>query len=771
MRSSRAIGRALGQEGAGHAGIRAVRPVDKGAYVHATNRAPVLPAAGSVARFTNPAKASPARAMTVRHDSRQVVFVGLCQTQALGRLYQIHIAPWLNDRVSYVLLDPWRQGLANPAGQDTIRQADVVVEQKFDSPSLVPAGLIGAGVPHVWHPYVSAGFLWPYHTEPHVVTAVHPWRPLGAYGGELGDRFLNRMIREQVPPAEAARRYLDHDIVAATRLDRAMELSLEMQRRRDRGTGIDIAGVLARDLRHQYMFHGKGHPAEPVYRLQARHVFAALGVPANLIAAAEQAAGDVGPSINQAPVHPRVAEHLGLGYIRPDQRYRHNEEGAFTFAESVERYIDHVWVPALSEGLWLQRNARPAEAVPKLRDGLARCPGSLAGWRALGTALAELARPAEAQAALHRALGLEPQDPATLVAIARLALRRGDIAAAEQYAHAAAAVAPYDQQSHIVLAHALAAGDQQRQAVAAARHAWRLGPGEAWAVVTYARQLRAAGDLDAAERLVRAALTRHPDDDGLIAVLVDLLSDAARFHEAAALAERHAAAAPDSAARQTRLGQIRLAGGDIAGAIAAFRDALRLEPANPRIATALGRALETDGRGGEAIPVLQALADDGSGHAPLHFQLGFQHQRAGDLAAAEAALRQALHLDPALHGAATVLADVLSRSGRDDEALALLRPLASQGSRDPYLYAGLARLHERAGDIESATAAIRRCLEIAPALAGPRATLARLEQRAAAIQPGPSAGRPSPSPGRRADTQRMRPADVSRGTTPAAAVC
>ena len=95
------------------------------------------------------------------------------------------------------------------------------------------------------------------------------------------------------------------------------------------------------------------------------------------------------------------------------------------------------------------------------------------------------------------------------------------------------------------------------------------------------------GRRDEAIRLLRGAVERDPKNAEALLYLAGALAASGRPAEAVPFFERALAAGPRSAMALNGLGLTRLELGDRAGAAAAFRESLRLDPNQPEIARSL----------------------------------------------------------------------------------------------------------------------------------------------------------------------------------------
>lgn len=153
------------------------------------------------------------------------------------------------------------------------------------------------------------------------------------------------------------------------------------------------------------------------------------------------------------------------------------------------------------------------------------------------------------------------------------------------------------------------------------------------------------------ETLWRDAAARSPDKGRPHLALGAELGRQGRWTEAAAELERALALRPDYEEAWTNLGNVRLATGDLRGAILAYRSALAADP----------------------------------GHLSAWRNLGAVLDRAGDLEGAAQAYEQALRRAPTDGGALNGLAAVRLRQGRAPEALPLAQRAAALGLGAPRL--------------------------------------------------------------------------------------
>jgi tetratricopeptide (TPR) repeat protein/tRNA A-37 threonylcarbamoyl transferase component Bud32 len=270
--------------------------------------------------------------------------------------------------------------------------------------------------------------------------------------------------------------------------------------------------------------------------------------------------------------------------------------------------------------------------------------------------------------------------------------------------------------------------------------------------------LQAVGAQPAAQRLLREAQRRHPDDFWInftlavvlyaepatrpeagafwrvalalrprSAVVANNLAIALRAQrqlaEAVQTCRRAIALAPDLAAAENTLGALLRDQGKLAEAAAAHRRAIALQPDYALAYTNLGLVLHDQGKLAEAIAAhRQAIAlqrDFGDAYTHLGAALGEQ----GQLAEAVAAYRRAMALKPRSARAYTNLGDALRGQGQLAEAVAVCRQAIALEPDDAPAHASLGAALSAKGELAEAVGACRRALALKPDLAAAYITL------------------------------------------------
>lgn len=264
-------------------------------------------------------------------------------------------------------------------------------------------------------------------------------------------------------------------------------------------------------------------------------------------------------------------------------------------------------------------------------------------------ALVAAGRLDEAKARLSRHVAAHGDDGDALRLLGKILLQQGDTAGALRHLGRAAALAPRQAEPQFEhgVAH-LASGEPRRAAAA-----------------------------------FRAALALQPDHDGARFNLAWSLRQLGERDEPLALLDELTRRQPGHAQAWYMLGNLRLDGGDLAGAVEAFTAALTIQP----------------------------------GFAAALANLGAAHQRLGQTDQAESALRRALALDPRQAAAANILANLLTAAGQFDQAEPLYRQALAVQPDDAATLCNLALALRQHGRPVEALDLLERAVTLAPTLA------------------------------------------------------
>jgi len=370
-------------------------------------------------------------------------------------------------------------------------------------------------------------------------------------------------------------------------------------------------------------------------------------------------------------------------------------------------------------------------AVALLREAVELDADQPESWFQLGRVLFEQDRPHESREALLRCVDLAPNHARARVALGQIALAEGRTDAALDALRTALRADPDNVVAMSLLARLLTVDGKLEQAHELAARAVQLDPDDAGAQLAMAQVFRARRHLDFAERCLRNALVQRPGDAEILVELVGVLQQGGRDGEALALVAGLSEALrqrPDivisevrslhrtgrlgpARARLEELGQraelppqarallaeLRLAGGDISGALVLAAELAPDRPDHARLIEAL--AAERQAAHDEALALAEALLDSEDRHVnrQARLLLGRIALRGTAHAPGLNALRPLVDADPGDWAACWILADLYQRA--DDPAAAaevLKRWLQSDNRSDRVTRQ---RVRNRLGDL------------------------------------------------------------------------
>ena len=127
-----------------------------------------------------------------------------------------------------------------------------------------------------------------------------------------------------------------------------------------------------------------------------------------------------------------------------------------------------------------------------------------------------------------------------------------------------------------------------------------------------------------------------------------------------------------------------------------------------------GHALRRENRLAEAAACYRLLSEMHPQFADGWFELGLAQQELGELAAAAAALKAGLRLQPAADGRLSAYAALLQSMGRTDEARSAYRRAIARSPADSDAHFNLGTVEELVGEHAAALASYRTALELDP---------------------------------------------------------
>ncbi|MCI0586155.1 MAG: tetratricopeptide repeat protein [Planctomycetes bacterium] len=322
----------------------------------------------------------------------------------------------------------------------------------------------------------------------------------------------------------------------------------------------------------------------------------------------------------------------------------------------------------LDAGKAALRAGRPADALGPFGEAVRRRPNAPDAHFYLGQTLHRLGRNAEAVGALRRAEELQPGNEQIEWALGLAASARGEHALAAQAFSKVAARDPRRADALFNLGVVQRRAGISPEGTATLLRAWALDPSFPNLAAVLAEALVEDGEFERAEEVAAKGISRAPRDGTLLLLLGRARAGRGDFPGAVEALDRAIAAGNDSTAALEERSLARARAGDLPGAEADGRAALARDRFSGRMLYHLATVLQREGKREEARALFDRYREEG----PI--------------------------LDD--------LRGKLERASR--------RPL------DPEVHGHLAYLYVRLDDLPRAAAAMRRGLEVAPALAGDR---------------------------------------------------
>jgi protein O-GlcNAc transferase len=282
--------------------------------------------------------------------------------------------------------------------------------------------------------------------------------------------------------------------------------------------------------------------------------------------------------------------------------------------------------------------------------------------------LYQAGRLAEAEQVYRRVLAQEPHLPQCLHMLGVLCAQTGRPDAAIDFLRRALALDTANPQALNNLANVLKDTGRLDEAVPLYQQALALKPDMATAHYNLADALASKGKLEQAVESYQRALACRPDFVPAQRNLAHLLRAMGRPDEAAASPGQPPSAVVQAESCNATAGALH-AKGRLEEAIAAYQQAIALQPQNPAYHSNLGNVLRDNRQLGAAIAACRrALALDPN-HAAAYSNLGNALRDSGKFDEAIAAYRRAVALKPDFAEALSNLANTCKDQGRLDEAI------------------------------------------------------------------------------------------------------
>ena len=279
-------------------------------------------------------------------DARTVLVYGNCQAPFLAHM--LSGLDDLNGDYRFVFapnhaMPGEQQAAAIP--EIHLRDVALLLLQHEDSPNPASAALRGrlpADCPVVRYPTFLMNCLWPFEC-PEPRGGAEPGFPWKRY--PHGDMIGLQIAQSGLTGSLAVAAYLDLSLRKMPDLQVRLQRDLDRMRHYDAHCDVKLADYVQENFREQHLFWTYGHVSEAgVAELALRVADAARPVLGGTAQRARQrvemAMGFGGMGGLQVPIHPIVADALGLRFWEADRHYRwYSQE--WTFYDYIARYIGY----------------------------------------------------------------------------------------------------------------------------------------------------------------------------------------------------------------------------------------------------------------------------------------------------------------------------------------------------------------------------------------------------------------------------------------------
>lgn len=253
------------------------------------------------------------------------------------------------------------------------------------------------------------------------------------------------------------------------------------------------------------------------------------------------------------------------------------------------------------------------------------------------------------------------------------------------------------------------------EALAAARELTATHPEDPQAHRWLAVALQQDGQHVEALANIDHAIALSPEDASLHLARAGLLLGTRQIEAAQSALEQAAGLDPNQLGSYIMQAQLALGRGDLGEVERLHGLAMRVAPDHPRLAAIEGMLELQRGNADAALRIVthglkQAPADE-----QLRYALGFVHMQKGHLAFAEQAFRSLLDSNPIAASLRSLVAELVQRQGRPDEAAELLTPLlADPTTATPGLQRFAGQMYLAAGRVDQAMPLLQSALAASP---------------------------------------------------------
>ena len=329
------------------------------------------------------------------------------------------------------------------------------------------------------------------------------------------------------------------------------------------------------------------------------------------------------PAVRRPSIGGRTANaywHFSVAQIEAREGRLQDAIGSLRQAIKDDPNTAALWVQ-LSQ--WLLRTDDVTGAVEAAQKAIALDASSAPARIALADLYRRQRRPADAERELEQAIALAPKAQEAYLALAQQYVEQKNYDRARAVLERLVDVQPGLVQAHYLLGRVAIETERWDDAVVALKRAIEIDPDHdaSWSALGFVYETR--NQSEEAIELYKNAIKVNPNNPGFVERLSDLLVRLGRLKDAQGELESLTEALPRDPRVWMKLGAIHYEQKNWDEAVAAFRQAVMLEPSNLRTRYFLATALMDSGKDDEARIELEKILRADPRSVDARVQLGF----------------------------------------------------------------------------------------------------------------------------------------------------
>lgn len=275
---------------------------------------------------------------------QSVIIYGNCQAEA------IHAVLSRNPLLSQLFRFRYVRSFQHPSEEPPALAPEdlddcALVAEQHDPRPFPYRDRLPEGCPIVSYPSVDSNMLWPFNVQNIYDEPDPPAFPFGRF--PYGDRIIAGCIKKGMKPKQILEYYFDGWESYKVDLDRLVQLETARLRARDAHCVVKMADYVIENLAKHRLYWTSNHPSPDLLReLTVRLIRKCFNNNAIIEEQADIAGtiathfGPRGPlGVIGVPIHPKVAEHLGLAWYQPTERLPYYGDRTLAYREYYKEFV------------------------------------------------------------------------------------------------------------------------------------------------------------------------------------------------------------------------------------------------------------------------------------------------------------------------------------------------------------------------------------------------------------------------------------------------